>query len=61
MIIVEDIVDTGLTLSYLVEHPQGKRAGDAGGLFPAVTKPSRRKTEIDITFKGFVNPRTSLW
>ncbi len=52
VIIVEDIVDTGLTLSYLQEI---LRARDPLSLRTAclLSKPSRRKIDVDVEFIGF--------
>jgi len=52
VIIVEDIVDTGLTLSFLQEI---LRARAPGSLRTAclLSKPSRRKVEVDVEYIGF--------
>ena len=52
VIIVEDIVDTGLTLSYLHEI---LRARDPKSLKTAclLSKPSRRKVEVPVEYIGF--------
>jgi len=52
VIIVEDIVDTGLTLSYLQEI---LRARDPLSLRTAclLSKPSRRKVDVAVEFIGF--------
>ena len=55
ILIVEDIVDTGLTTSYLVkyiqkEHPSSVR------LCVLLDKPSRRKIEVKIDYLGFTVP-----
>ena len=55
VIIVEDIVDTGLTLSYLVSILR-EREPEMLEVCSLLDKPSRRKTEIDIAFKGFEIP-----
>ncbi|HPE92082.1 MAG: hypoxanthine phosphoribosyltransferase [Synergistales bacterium] len=55
VIIVEDIVDTGLTLSYLVSILK-EREPEMLEVCSLLDKPSRRKTEIDIAFKGFEIP-----
>ena len=36
MVLVEDIVDSGLTLEYLLAIPAAEAAGVAGGVRPAV-------------------------
>jgi hypoxanthine phosphoribosyltransferase len=52
VIIVEDIVDTGLTLSYLQEI---LRARDPKSLRTAclLSKPSRRQVEVRVEYVGF--------
>jgi hypoxanthine phosphoribosyltransferase len=52
VIIVEDIVDTGLTLSYLQEI---LRARDPRSLKTAclLSKPSRRKVDVTVEYVGF--------
>ncbi len=52
VIIVEDIVDTGLTLSYLQEI---LRARDPRSLKTAclLSKPSRRKVDVKVEYVGF--------
>ena len=53
VIIVEDIVDTGLTLSYLQEI---LRARDPKSLRTAclLSKPSRREVDVKVDYTGFV-------
>lgn len=52
VVIVEDIVDTGLTLAYLQEI---LRARGPGSLKTAclLNKPSRRKTQVAVDYIGF--------
>ena len=52
VIIVEDIVDTGLTLSYLQEI---LKAREPRSLKTAclLSKPSRRKVEVNVEYVGF--------
>jgi hypoxanthine phosphoribosyltransferase len=52
VVLVEDIVDTGLTLSYLLEI---LRARDPRVLHTAcfLSKPSRRKIEVPVEYIGF--------
>jgi len=55
VLIVEDIVDTGLTLNYLVEN--FKSRGPAGvKVCTLLDKPSRRVVPVDIDYNGFVIP-----
>jgi hypoxanthine phosphoribosyltransferase len=52
VVIVEDIVDTGLTLSYLQEilRARGPRAVKTACL---LSKPSRRKIDVKVEYIGF--------
>jgi len=53
VIIVEDIVDTGLTLAYLQEilHARGPKSLKTACL---LSKPSRRVVEVKVDYTGFV-------
>ena len=55
VLIVEDIVDTGLTLKYLKElfYTRGPRSVK---ICSALDKPSRRKVEVEVDYKGIVIP-----
>ena len=54
VIIVEDIIDTGLTLrfSYLIENLLGRRAKSVK-VCVLLDKPSRRRVEVPIEYRGF--------
>ena len=55
VLIVEDIIDSGLTLQYLVRN---LRARDPGSLevCALLTKPARRRVELPIRYVGFEIP-----
>ena len=55
VVIVEDIVDSGLTLSYLLRT---MRARDPASLevCALLTKPDRRKSNVEIRYTGFEIP-----
>ncbi|MBR2567859.1 MAG: hypoxanthine phosphoribosyltransferase [Paenibacillus sp.] len=55
VLIVEDIIDTGLTLSYLIEVLQGRKANDVK-VVTLFDKPARRTTSMEANYKGFVLP-----
>jgi hypoxanthine phosphoribosyltransferase len=55
VLVVEDLVDTGLTLSYLMNILR-EREPEMLDVCALLDKPSRRKTDIEITFKGFEIP-----
>jgi len=55
VILVEDIVDTGLTLNYLLKNFKDRKAASVK-ICTLLDKPERRKAEIDIDYVGFVIP-----
>jgi len=57
VIIVEDIVDTGWTLrlSYIIESLQDRKA-ESVRVCALLDKPSRRKIDVGIDYRGFVVP-----
>ena len=55
VLIVEDIVDSGLTLQYLMRN-LGARNPASLEVCALLTKPSRRKVELPIRFSGFEIP-----
>jgi len=52
VMIVEDIIDTGLTLAYLKEYLQGREPKSLK-ICTLLDKPSRRKVEIKGDYTGF--------
>jgi hypoxanthine phosphoribosyltransferase len=55
LLIVEDIVDTGITLSYLKKNLWTRKPADVK-LCTLLDKPERRKVEVAIDYKGFEIP-----
>jgi hypoxanthine phosphoribosyltransferase len=55
VLIVEDIVDSGLTLSYLLRTLQARNPGSLE-VCALLTKPERRKVELPIKYVGFEIP-----
>ena len=55
VLIVEDIVDSGLTLQYLLRN-LGARNPASLDVCALLTKPTRRKVELPIRFVGFEIP-----
>ena len=55
IIIVEDIIDTGLTLAYL-KHNLLSRHPKSLKICTLLDKPARREIEINIEYKGFEVP-----
>ena len=55
VLIVEDIIDTGLTLSYLRRSLLARRPASLE-VCALLTKPSRRRVELDVKYIGFEVP-----
>jgi hypoxanthine phosphoribosyltransferase len=55
VLIVEDIIDTGLTLNYLIRYLNGK-APSSLRICTLLDKPARRLVEIPIDYLGFTIP-----
>jgi hypoxanthine phosphoribosyltransferase len=55
VIILEDIIDTGLTLSYLVRLLQERRPASLE-ICTLLDKPSRRLIEVPVKYTGFTIP-----
>ncbi|MFN7130941.1 MAG: hypoxanthine phosphoribosyltransferase [Myxococcales bacterium] len=55
VLVVEDIIDTGLTMSFLLENLQTRRPASVK-VCTLLQKPSRAKKQVPIDYKGFVIP-----
>jgi hypoxanthine phosphoribosyltransferase len=55
VLIVEDIIDTGLTLNYLVRYLRGKNPRSLR-ICTLLDKPARRLVEIPVDYIGFTIP-----
>jgi len=55
VLIVEDIIDTGLTLNYLLRYLRGKNPKSLR-ICALLDKPARRLVEIQIDYLGFTIP-----
>jgi hypoxanthine phosphoribosyltransferase len=53
LLIVEDIIDTGLTMKFLLENLQARHPASVK-VCALLEKPSRAKTAVPIDYKGFV-------
>ena len=53
VLIVEDIIDSGLTLAYLKEY-LAKRGPKSVKIVTMLSKPARRKADIEADYTGFV-------
>ena len=55
ILIVEDIIDTGLTLSYLTDNLK-KRGAKSVKICTLLDKPDRRKADVPVDYSGFLIP-----
>ena len=55
VVVVEDIVDSGLTLSYLVRNLESREPASLA-VCALLTKPGRREIEVDVGYVGFEIP-----
>jgi len=55
VLIVEDIIDTGLTLSYLLRSLLARKPASLE-ICALLTKPTRRRVELDVKYLGFEVP-----
>jgi hypoxanthine phosphoribosyltransferase len=55
VVVVEDIIDTGLTLNYLLKYLHD-RGPSSVRICCLLDKPARRLAEIDIGYRGFTIP-----
>jgi hypoxanthine phosphoribosyltransferase len=55
VLIVEDIVDTGLTIKFLKEY-LGQRGPASLKVAALLDKPSRRKVDVQVDYRGFEVP-----
>lgn len=55
ILIIEDIVDTGRSMHYLIEHLKEKNPKDIK-ICSLLSKPSRREIEVNIDYLGFEVP-----
>ncbi|MBR1581123.1 MAG: hypoxanthine phosphoribosyltransferase [Selenomonadaceae bacterium] len=55
ILLIEDIIDSGTTMKYLLEYFRGKKAASVK-ICSLLNKPSRRKVEVSIDYCGFDIP-----
>jgi hypoxanthine phosphoribosyltransferase len=55
VLLVEDIIDTGLTLNYLLRYLRGKKPNSIK-VCSLLDKPARRLVEIPLEYVGFEIP-----
>src|ERR671925_1083495 len=55
VLVVEDIIDSGLTLSYLVRNLEAREPASLE-ICALLTKPERREIEVEVRYTGFEIP-----
>jgi hypoxanthine phosphoribosyltransferase len=55
VLVVEDIVDTGITISFLLDYLRRRRPASLK-LCALTDKPSRRRVAVSIDYRGFIVP-----
>ena len=55
VLIVEDIIDSGLTLKYLLDNLRMRKPASIR-VATLLSKPARRKSDIEVDYNGFVIP-----
>ena len=55
VLVIEDILDTGKTLSYLLDHLKGKKPASIK-LCTLLDKPERRLVDVKVDYTGFEIP-----
>lgn len=55
VLLVEDIIDSGITLNYLMENMKTRKPLSVR-ICTLLSKPERRKVEIDVAYNGFTIP-----
>lgn len=55
VLIVEDIIDSGVTLNYLLNYLKARKANSIE-IVALLSKPERRAVEIDVKYMGFEVP-----
>ena len=59
VLVVEDIIDSGLTLKYLLDNLSSRKPASLA-VCTLLDKPERRMVDIDLAYNGFPS-QTSLW
>jgi len=55
LLIVEDIIDSGLTLKYLYDNLKSRNPASVR-ICTLLNKPSRRKVDVPVDYNGFTIP-----
>ncbi|MBQ7400144.1 MAG: hypoxanthine phosphoribosyltransferase [Clostridia bacterium] len=56
VVVIEDILDTGNTLSWLLDHVKNEMNAHSVKLCALFNKPDRRKKDVHIDYQGFIIP-----
>lgn len=56
IIFVEDILDSGVTLSYLTKYLMTRQPASISIAFTLMDKPARRKADVKADYAGFIVP-----
>lgn len=56
VLIVEDIIDTGLTLEYVIEYFKKGKGAKTVKTCTLLSKPERRKVDVQVDYMGFEVP-----
>lgn len=56
VLVVEDIVDTGITLDYLLKHLEAERSPASVRVAVLLDKPEARRVEVPVHYRGFTVP-----
>ena len=59
VLIIEDIIDSGITMDFLIKHLKAKNPNSIK-VCSLASKPSRRKIEVNIDYLGFEVPNKFL-
>ena len=55
ILIIEDIIDSGLTLNYLVDNIKSRKPASVR-ICTLLSKPDRRKVNVTVDYNGFIIP-----
>lgn len=56
VLVVEDIVDTGITLDYLLKHLEAERSPASLKVAAFLDKPEARRLQVPVHYRGFTVP-----
>ena len=60
VLLVEDIVDTGITADYIIRHINARMRPASLKLCALLDKPTRRRVPVHIDYRGFIVPNRFL-